>query len=725
MDVARDKSIGSAKDLQLRSQQQPPTRQLDPDEDADGDEFYVQVAPFWFRLWWLGMVILHALCIGCFGLQHWAYYVLPDLYLGAALETYQVSMPLDDFHTISLCQGLIALLHSYLLLKMLAFSLWQRRFTFGSCLRPQKPRRAYATTGCIGKTITWIVRSGTDVFSRKGVLGIQGHYFELVYVAREVVETVLQSIQAYSMSQLVPSVSVNRFFVFVIVLNCWSTPMIQHKLAHDPPLVRLLCLVFDILLDFVSTVGIPMKLLVPYLRVYDIPSQNFDYLLWYNDKWLVNMIHELRLVFISSWAELVSHIIFSLSLVTCVGNVKSLLRPSSSPSAAIHPIAAPEAAQGPNISTTSCGSNSRTDSNGVKAIAGMKAEESLQRKRWAELVKRTRERVTKTVHVLMLLWGAIILLLHVRVSFNSTPANCMLLARPWFGTKSSCALLYVDCKTTAGGLGNATELDAAMRVLEERTLTHIVIRHCAQVEIPTRVQTFPKLVGFKIYNSTLVDWPSEAALTARHHRQIVFLFMIQVNMTQLPPGLLSDEFPKQLMDMEFSGTNLTSLPSDLDQIWPHGASVVFESSGLTSVPEAFKRLQVSYFSLVGNAITTLPEQVFTNPLAVTIWLNDNPIAELPRQLMPSSSIQVLHLSNTLLQTLPSWIDAAFFSHAYVAAGGSPLCRELLSAMQETTVPPANLGVAWAAYQAGNMDCEMYTGDDATYYPRVAEATLDA
>lgn len=719
MDAARDKSLRSVKDLQMHSQQPPPDP--DPEDDTDGDEFYLQLAPFWFRLWWLGIVILHALCIGCFGLQHWAYYVLPDLYLGAALETYQVSMPLDDFHTISLCQGLIALLHSYLLLKMLAFSAWQRRFTFGSSLHRRKPRHAYATTGCIGRCIARIVRFGTDMFSRRGVLGIQGHYFELVYVAREVVETVLQSIQAYSMSQLVPNVTVNRIFVFVIVLNCWSTPVIQHKLAHDPPLVRLLCLVFDILLDFVSTVGIPMKLLVPYLRVYDIPSQNFDYLLWYNDKWLVNMIHELQLVFISSWAELASHIIFSLSLVTCVGNVKSLLRPTPIQSAAIHPIAEPEVTavrRSPQISTTSCGSNSRTDSNGVKAISSTRRDKSRQRRL---LVKLISDRVTKSVHALMLLWGAVILLLHVRVSFNSTPANCMLLASPWFGTKSSCALLYVDCKTLDGSLGNATELDAAMSVLEERTLTHIVIRHCSHVEIPARVQTFPKLVGFKIYNSTLVDWPSEAALTGRHHRNIVFLFMIQVNMTQLPPGLLSSDFPQQLKDLEFSGTNLTSLPPDLDQIWPHGASVVFESSRLASMPDTFKRLQVSYFSLVGNAITTLPEQVFTNPLAVTIWLNDNPITELPGRLTPSSSIQVVHLTNTLLQTLPSWIDAAFFTHAYVAAGGTPLCRELLSG---TTVP-ANLSVAWDAYQAGTMDCEVYTGDDATYYPSEAEASLGA
>lgn len=82
MDVVRDKSLRSAKDLQMHSQQPPPEPEPDDDYDNDTDEFYLQIAPFWFRLWWLGMVILHALCIGCFGLQHWAYYVLPDLYLG-------------------------------------------------------------------------------------------------------------------------------------------------------------------------------------------------------------------------------------------------------------------------------------------------------------------------------------------------------------------------------------------------------------------------------------------------------------------------------------------------------------------------------------------------------------------------------------------------------------------------------------------------------------------
>lgn len=57
-----------------------------------------------------------------------------------------------------------------------------------------------------------------SVFSRRGLLGVEEKYFAVIYIIRELFETVLQSIQAYHM--LVPRVRVNHFFVSIIVLNC-------------------------------------------------------------------------------------------------------------------------------------------------------------------------------------------------------------------------------------------------------------------------------------------------------------------------------------------------------------------------------------------------------------------------------------------------------------------------------------------------------------------------
>lgn len=44
---------------------------------------------------------------------------------------------------------------------------------------------------------------------------------------REVVEAILQSIQAYQPSEHVPRVRLNRLAVAVVVVSCWSTLVIR------------------------------------------------------------------------------------------------------------------------------------------------------------------------------------------------------------------------------------------------------------------------------------------------------------------------------------------------------------------------------------------------------------------------------------------------------------------------------------------------------------------
>lgn len=77
--------------------------------------------------------------------------------------------------------------------------------------------------------------------------------------------------------------------------------------------------------------------------------------------------------------------------------------------------------------------------------------------------------------------------------------------------------------------------------MNENMLVHVVIRHCLHVEMSSRLQAFPILIGLKIYNSTLVNWGAEAALARSYHRKIAFLFMVNVNMTHLPIGLQSTD----------------------------------------------------------------------------------------------------------------------------------------------------------------------------------------
>lgn len=58
-----------------------------------------------------------------------------------------------------------------------------------------------------------------------------------------------------------------------------------------------------------------MVITFPYAKQYDFQAQDYPYALWYNNVWLVNMIHELQLVFISSWSDLATQLIFFRQLV--------------------------------------------------------------------------------------------------------------------------------------------------------------------------------------------------------------------------------------------------------------------------------------------------------------------------------------------------------------------------------------------------------------------------
>lgn len=194
--------------------------------------FFVIPSPWLFRVWWVVIALVHVICIGTFGLQCWAYWRIPYTNVAVGFEMYEVIMPLSDFHALSLVHGAIAAAHGLLLLQMVVGSMHSRQLAFhipipknlfrrGKQLKTPTPSdvEKHSTKFIYRlKTIaSTISRLHEKVFGRRGLLGIEGKYFVLIYIIREVFETVLQSHQAYNMSQLVPHVAINRFFVFSIV----------------------------------------------------------------------------------------------------------------------------------------------------------------------------------------------------------------------------------------------------------------------------------------------------------------------------------------------------------------------------------------------------------------------------------------------------------------------------------------------------------------------------
>ncbi|KAJ0398448.1 hypothetical protein P43SY_006172 [Pythium insidiosum] len=173
-----------------------------------------------------------------------------------------------------------------------------------------------------------ILDSHRALFSKQGVFGLESRHFETIFVLREAVETTLQIYQAYRMAQYLPRPSLNHAFVGLLAANCWTTPLL-HAIVRHRPLQRMLCILADIVLDFVASIGVPAVLALSYL-----PEANFPPSLWYNDAWAITFINESSIVLCASWVDVANRILFSVSMMLCLDDIKALLMLRSSASAA-------------------------------------------------------------------------------------------------------------------------------------------------------------------------------------------------------------------------------------------------------------------------------------------------------------------------------------------------------------------------------------------------------
>eukprot|EP00644_Phytophthora_capsici_P011905 jgi/Phyca11/106783/e_gw1.12.640.1 len=92
-----------------------------------------------------------------------------------------------------------------------------------------------------------------NIANRRGALGVNGRYFYAILVCREIIETAFQTEQAFRMSRYLSRFVLNRFYVSLLVINCWS-PMFIHTrfLKKDEARRRLAAIVLDCTLDLMS-----------------------------------------------------------------------------------------------------------------------------------------------------------------------------------------------------------------------------------------------------------------------------------------------------------------------------------------------------------------------------------------------------------------------------------------------------------------------------------------
>ncbi|KAE9106595.1 hypothetical protein PF005_g13051 [Phytophthora fragariae] len=147
---------------------------------------------------------------------------------------------------------------------------------------------------------------------------------------------------------------------------------------------------------------------------------------------------------------------------------------------------------------------------------------------------------------------------------------------PWLAPNVSCAVVKYNCYRE----GVSSPPFEALDLLERESVRSLMFLHCSEFVMPPILHEFSYVMGIELWNTTLVRWGEEAALSAEFHPRMIYMMFAFVNLTSLRVGILSPPLPEQLIDLEFIHTNLTTLPDEVEEAWINVQLVYMEHSQL-------------------------------------------------------------------------------------------------------------------------------------------------
>ncbi|ETI57327.1 hypothetical protein F443_00373 [Phytophthora nicotianae P1569] len=633
---------------------------------------------YWvFAAWWLIILGIHIVTGVYTALYAYCYYVLKDTYLNSYLDSYQIGMPQPYHRTISAVHASMSAIHGVCIVLMLGGSIWQRSLAFtpwSSCNAGAKTE-VEQTSRTRSLLVESFSKAYVKVTDRHGLFGVNGNHFHVLLVFREVIETVLQTVQAYRMSMLLPRTSLNRFYVVLLAVNCWSSVIVYSVLFKgDEARKRFMCIVLDCTLDLMTCMGVELMILLSYASDYVVEIRGFWGFLWQYDKWAARALNEFRMVVVVSWSDLISRAFFSFGLFLTTTNMKELLEYSPRRSNRVAKCT-DELAKVHEADLPGANSSLNTD----KVVSVMPNSSAIRS------LGSCGTRFT-----------------HPSISTTITPA-------------------VSNASETMGGFSTIL-LPCGDRLPHPGDLCH-----CPNLEMPDSISEFHGLHGIKVYNSTILDWGESAAITGANHPELTSLYIVRTNMTDgmLPAGFQSVDFPQNLYDIEFCVTNLNALPDDIDTKWHTSSILIMEYSQLLTVPSVVLRLEPIHLSVTGNPITEIPPEVFELPGLVDLGIGGMNLDELPRDVTAvSPTLLWIRLGYTNISFFWSWTDQVVAMGSLITATNTPYCQDferIQSGAADTfSVSPSpeyssvlmdpsevNLEVILTAVYCGEMDLSMY------------------
>lgn len=622
--------------------------------------------------------------------------------------------------------------HLYELLEMVSHSVYHRQLLLNALVKqPARIRDepSIQAPTLVHKPKSTFISCFTAKFARKGSFGIEGAYYDTVYTAVEVVSVIVRIFQAFRISTWISRLWINLLFALVAVLSCFSIPLLKLWVLPTQQLKRRVgLLAADSSFDFITSILMPTAIAIPYVLEYDLVLADFPLINYYRDTWVVQAVSENRQVFAVSWLDLFAKnypkfsCLCAMALIkTCVSEHRHESSEASSSSMIRHHQSMGPLSRKRTTAVAPTSSTSLDFSKSLKPLPIMREITAFARESW-------RQRAVSKKYWLhngfFILSGLAVLAVHTQAvtrtwggSDTNNTSACLLKMHPWFGSSSYyCAVVEIRCThlQSISHNGNTTELDAFLRFLHPETVKGLIFSSCAQLQMPLVVSEFTNLQLIKIYNSTIASWDGEAMLTGTNHPHMQLVYIVNSNMTHVPQGLLSkDDFPPTLSDIEFCGTNLTKLPSEVGIIWsPLYFFVLERSPGITEFPTPLAQLQLSYISLQSNSITKIPDELLANQTLWMLGLSNNPLERLPDSIGDVSKLFQVFMRSTLISELPVWMSSLSGTRDAVApqtsvqveAGGSQLCTEVDQAEVLRSVSPMFI-----------VNCEKDERPGANYY----------
>ncbi|KAG2780665.1 hypothetical protein PC129_g9857 [Phytophthora cactorum] len=647
----------------------------------------VKLSYWGFLVWWIIILGVHVVTCVYTALYSYSYWMLQDTYLNGYLEMFEIGMPPPYHRTIAIVLATMSALHAVCILLMLGGSVWQRSLVF----TPWSTSDASVKNNEVksDRTSSAVLQSFTKVYTkvadRHGIFGVNGVHFHVLLIIREVIETGLQTVQAYRMSVLLPRTLLNRFYVILLVMNCWSSVLVYSVFFKgDEASRRFACIVLDCVLDLVACMGVELMVVLSYASDYDVVMMGFWDYMWRDDEWAARVLNEFRMVVVVSWSDLASRAVFSCGLILTTTNMKELLqrqpkrRHRGAESSCLGTVK--EQIKGEKLNAVVPTPPTVTSLPERKTTKQTMIGKTSDTNRGTKLRTHCARLMLRAAHLFFGAWGIAVLGFHVHASVQPTLPQCLLQVRPWSSSRPSCYLVGLDCHTLAIS-GKMSEVEEKWSEFERSTVVQLRILHCPALEMPPSISKFNALHGVKVYNSTIVDWGESAAFTSLNHPNIRSLYLVRVNMTDglLPAGFHTTDFPPNLRDFEFCVTNLLAVPDDLDLKWPRKAEILFEYSQLTSIPPVLVRLEPKYLAVTANPMTEVPAGVFEIPGLRTLGLGQMNLNELPRNVVnPSPSLNSIFLDGTNISFFWPWMDDLITMETWgiLVASLAPYCSDL-------------------------------------------------